>query len=237
MNRKYFFMLLFCISYSIHAIAQTDYYYYQGKKTALTLNSDKVCISIPKESDKTNERIKLNVQVLGTIKDENFDILVITRSDFERLTSMELWDEVVNTVILTSGYYTENKEEVIATPYLNARLNKEQDLGVLTSYAENYRLKIIWNSPLMPLWYVLALTQDSEKSTLECANELYESGHFASSLPDLVSFHSNEMTEVWSTTIATPEKTTETFNLYGRKQTSKAVRGVFIRNGRKVLMK
>ncbi len=36
MNRKYLFLLLVFISCSIHAMAQTDFYYYRGKKIPLT---------------------------------------------------------------------------------------------------------------------------------------------------------------------------------------------------------
>ena len=39
----------------------------------------------------------------------------------------------------------------------------------------------------MPLWYTLHVTPESDKSPLDIVNELYESGNFDSSEPDLVS--------------------------------------------------
>ena len=194
MNRKYLLILLFCISCSIHTIAQTDYYYYQGRKIPLTLNENKVCLSIPNDCDKTSTRIRANVQVLNTVKDETFDIVVITRADFEKLSSLEFWEEDAKSVILTSSYLTEDNHEVVASPYLNVRLLNEGDTDVLTSYVEQYKLRIVGKSAFMP-WYILSVTQDSEKSPLECANELYESGNFAASVPDLVSL-TREMDEM-----------------------------------------
>ena len=90
-NKNYLLMLLFCITCSTHAIAQTDYYYYQRKKISLTLNENKVCVSIPKECNLACERIYSNVQPLDMIRSEDFEMRVISRSDFEKLTSLDSW--------------------------------------------------------------------------------------------------------------------------------------------------
>ena len=100
---------------------------------------------------------------------------------------------------------------------------------MLTSYAEQYKLVIVSNSPLMPLWYILAVTPESEKSPLECANELYESGNFVSSVPDLASVIFPEIEyrpfveegKVWTIKViayswdTTPEEWTEYYYLEG----------------------
>ncbi len=167
---------------------ETDfYYYYNGNKIPLILNENKVVVSIPKDCAETSERIRANVQILTTVRDEIFDIFVISRSEFEKLTSMDSWEEDAKSVILTSIYFTEENIEVCASPYLNVRLKKEQDIDILNSYAEEYRLQIIRNVPLLPLWYILSLSLESEKNSVQCANELYETGLFAASVPDLVS--------------------------------------------------
>ena len=187
-SKKLLMMILFVISCSIHATAQTDYYYYKGKKIPLTLNDKKVCVSMSKDNKDVSERIRANVQVLSTIKDETYDIFVITQSDYEKLTSQDFWKEDAKSVIITSCFFTEDNEEVVASPYLNVELKTEEDIDLLTSYAEKYKLRFgIWHSSLMPLWYVLAITPDSEKNSVECANELYESRDFAVAVPDFCS--------------------------------------------------
>ena len=162
----------------------TAYYYYKGEKVPLTLNEKKICVSIPKDCGNIIERFLANTPTLDKIRDELFEIYLIRRSDYNKLTMLDFWAEDTKSVILTSSYYTENNEEICTTPYLDVRLKKEEDVDLLTSYAEQYKLNIVKNSPLMPLWYILNITPDSEKNTLECANALYESGDFAESVPD-----------------------------------------------------
>ncbi len=162
------------------------YYYYEGNKIPLTLNENKVVVSIPKDCGEITERFRANVQTLFMINDEAFDIYVIPQSEYEKLTTLDFWEKDAKSIVLTSSYFTESNEEVFATPYLNVKLKKEEDIDLLTSYAEQYKLTIVGNSAFMPLWYILAVNPESGKSPLECANELYESGNFVSSVPDLV---------------------------------------------------
>ena len=178
-------MILFVISCSIHATAQTDYYYYKGKKIPLTLNDKKVCVSMSKDNKDVSERIRANVLVLDTIRDEAFETYIITRSDFMKLNSRDFWEKDAKSVIVTSSYYTKNNKEVFASPYFYVKLKKEEDIDLLTSYAEKYRLEIVKQDSFMPLWYVLAVTKDCDIDVLECVNMLWESGDFAASEPDL----------------------------------------------------
>ena len=162
------------------------FYYYRGNKIPLTRNENTVIVSIPKENKEVSERIKTNVLTLASIWAEAYYIYAITRTEYEKLTLLDFWAEDSKSIILSSSYFTERNDEVYESPYLNVQLKKEEDIDLLTSYAEQYKLTIFGNSPLMPLWYILAVTPESEKSPLDCANELYESGNFASSAPDLV---------------------------------------------------
>lgn len=237
MKKKYFLLLLFCISCSIHSMGQTAFYYYKGNKVPLILNESKVCISIPKGDEKLGERILSNVESLQEVIDDAFDMFVITRQSFDKLTSQDFWEEDSKAVILTSCYFTENNEEVFATPYLNVRLNKEEDVDLLNKYAEEYRLNNCGNRPLMPLWYILSVTPDSGKSPLECANELYESGVFAASVPDLAANGLIDITEVRSFNSAPTDESSDIYDLSGRKQTTKPQKGIYIRDGKKVMVK
>ena len=176
--------ILLCLCFSI--MAQTDYYY-KGKKIPLTVNKDKVCVNVPKVGGKTSERIRANVKVLEQIKDETFDIFIVSHSDYEKLTFLDSWGKDAESVLLTPSYKTSNNAEVFLTPYLNLRLKKEEDIDILRSYAQDLGLEIIRQDPLMPLWYILSITSETGKNALEIANALWESGKFAASVPDLCS--------------------------------------------------
>lgn len=187
MSKRLCLMILFVFSCSIHVLAQNDFYYYKGMKMPLSLNEEKVVVSIPKSKAEICERIRANAKVLEKINDDIFDIFVISRSDFNNLTSLDSWSEDEKSMMITSSYFTERKAEVFASPYLNIQLKNEEDVNWLISYAEMYKLQIVRNMPLMPDWYILSVTPESEKSPLQCANELSESGMFSASVPDLCS--------------------------------------------------
>lgn len=180
-------LVLIIIIYTIPSVAQKDYYYYKGKRIPLYINENKVCVSVPKTDRLTREKILANVVVLDNIFDESFDISVIARSDYSKLIKLNYWKEDSRNAIVTSCYYTEDGTEVFASPYLNVKLNTEQDFDILNSSVESLGLKIVRNDTLMPLWYILSITKDCNKNTLECANILWESGKFAASVPDLCS--------------------------------------------------
>ena len=178
---------VFSNEYLQQAKGEKYFYYNKDTKIPLIQNKKKVVVSIPKDCETIGERILANTQVLGTIIDNDFfDIYVITRSDYEKLTSLDFWKEDSKSVILTSCYFTEKDEELYATPYLNVELKKEKDIDLLTSYTEEYGIKIVKRvSEWMPLWYILCVTPDCKISPLECANKLWESGDFAAAVPDL----------------------------------------------------
>lgn len=187
MFKKYLLIIILFISFSTHTIAQSDYYYYKGEKIPLIANEDKVGICIQKKRKDTRERILAKVNVLNQIIDDYYDIFIIFRSELEKLISCDFWKEDSKSVILTPSFRTTNSTEVFVTPYLNLRLKTEQDIELLTSYAEKYELKMVKQDPLMPLWYILAITQDCDKNPLEYANLLWESGKFAEATPDFCS--------------------------------------------------
>lgn len=215
-------------------IAQTDYYYHNGNKIPLILNENKVCVSIPKDCGIISEKIRANVQVIETIKDEFFDIFVIRRSDYEELESSDSLKDAAKSVIITNSYITTGGVEVFSTPYLGIKLKREEDIDILTSYAEQYRLRIVKNMPSMPLWYILSVTLECENSPLKCANELFESGYFAASVPDLASSHL--LTTVRSISTEKTDSFLETYNLQGQRING-LQKGLNIVEGKKVWVK
>ena len=170
----------------ISAVVQTYYFYYRDQKIPLTLNENIFCINIPKEHDEIRERVQGNVHILDSLRDKVFNSYIVTRTDYQRLTSQDFWKEDAKSVIVTASFFYENNKVVVLSPYISVKLKKEEDIDLLTSYAEKYRLIIDYNDDYMPLWYILHVSPESEKSPLDIANELHESGDFDSSEPDLV---------------------------------------------------
>lgn len=186
-SKKIILMILLLISCPIGIKAQTSYYYYKGKQIPLTLNESKVCVSIPKDKGDVSKEILKNIQVLDTIRDSYFDISIIQQSDFKQLSATTSWEKEAKSVMLSPCYRTKEGKEVFLTPYLNVRLKREQDISLLTSYSDRYGLRIVKQDSFMPLWYILSVSSNTGKNALDVANELWGSGYFAASAPDLSS--------------------------------------------------
>lgn len=169
------------------AIAQTSYYYYKGERIPLSINNNKICIIIPKAKGEVSKKLLKDISVLDIIKDDFFDISIIQQSDFKKLSSSKFWEKEARSILLSSCYITKEGQEVFLTPYLNVRLKREQDFNLLLSYAQKYGLKIFKHDSLMPLWFILSITSETGKNSLDVANALWESGKFAASVPDLPS--------------------------------------------------
>ena len=247
MNRKLILILLF-ITCSIHAVAQSDYYYdsYYGTKIPLILNENKVLVCIPDDCEKVCERILANVQPFYSVTEFlGFSYLFITRTDLERLASLDFWEEDSKSVIITPCYYRdydmieEGHRESFLTPFLQVTLKKEEDIDLLTSCAEKYKLKILGANPYYPLVYNLHVTLESKKNALECANEMYESGDFSSSQPDFIIPASGafEPNTIRSITSAMTEEPSMIYDLSGRSVQGTPKKGVYIQNGKKVVIK
>lgn len=190
MSRKQILSILLFIFCSTNVMAQADFYYYNGNKIPITLNENKVCISIPKECDNISQKIQRKANILSTVADGAFDIFVIAKSDYEILRAQDSWQEDSKSVIITPSCFLNENTEAVVTPYLNVELKKEQDLDMLNSFVLDNNLKIKGHTPNLPLWYILSVTPESEKNPLEYANLLFESGNYVASVPDFVTFQS-----------------------------------------------
>ena len=241
-GRTFILTLLLLIICSLHATAQTeDFYYYSSGKIPLTLNENKIAINIPKENEAITERICKNVQILFKTEHEirgvtYFDVIALTRSEYERLTSMDFWEEDAKSVILTNFFFTENNAEVMLNPILSVQLKKSEDTGLLATYVERYKIRNlgkIWQ--YLPLVYTMIVTPESVKSSLDIANEMHESGDFAWATPDFSEWTGPDETQVRGITNATLEKTSRLFDLLGRPVKDAPTHGIYVKDGRKVI--
>ena len=187
-RKKLILIISLLFSFSMGIIAQTSYYYYKGNRIPLTVNNDKVCVSISKnQRDVVSKEVLRGINVLDTIRDEDFDISIIKKSDLNNLSASNSWKKEAKPILLSPGYRTKEGKEVFLTPYLNVRLKREQDIDLLSSYAEKYGLRIVKKDFFLPLWYILSISSVTGKNSLDIANALWESGDFAASVPDLSS--------------------------------------------------
>ena len=91
------------------------------------------------------------------------------------------------------------------------------------------------------MWYILCVTPETGKNPLLCANEIWESGDFAHSVPDLADLGSLLIEDISSvgtvTTYNGKSSRTETFDLQGRRLADEPRKGLYIRDGKKMVVK
>ena len=243
MKKELLLSLLLCILCSTHTTAQTYYYDGWGTKINITLNEDRFLVNVLKDSDnwtEIRERICANVQPLFENPDDlYFYAVYISRKDFDKLTSLDFWEEDSKSVIVTPGFFEEgDKTEKIFYPGLLVNLYKAEDIDLLTPYIEKYNLKIVrkmewpWDNTVTCF---LNLTIDSEIGAIECANEIFESGNFDYSVPNVGEprWGGFEPTAVPEITSSPTETSSEVYDLQGRKLTSKPAKGIYIQQGKK----
>ena len=112
MSKKVIFIILLLISCSTGVIAQTSYYYYKGGKIPLSLNNNKVCVSVPKTKGEVSRELMKGINVLDTIKDDVFDISIIQQADLKRLSSSKAWEKEAKTFFISPSYITGEGKEV-----------------------------------------------------------------------------------------------------------------------------
>lgn len=185
--------MILCITGT--AFSQNTYYYYDGQKVPLEINSNRASIFIPtgtSASDLTYIKSLASEKYLMEDDYGNYNISVIDLKTVTPLSNMTQYETVVKSLQqkglsscwVTPIYKDAQDEEIIATDYLYVKLKSSNDYNLLSSKAQQYQLVIDEVDEFMPLWYTLRVTAQSNKSSIEIANLLYESGLFASAVPD-----------------------------------------------------
>jgi len=237
-RRFYLLLTVAFVLCSYNAMAQTEYYHYRvGKKLGLTLNESKLGLNVPKENKELNECIKANAQILLSGYDNVTNSYYITRADYEKIASLDIWKEYSKSVILTRCFFQEDGLEVFESAKIDLGLKREEDVDLLNYYIDKYKLRIRRHVDYMPLSYGLAITVDSGIGALECENTLYETGYF--SWVELCLAYKLELDGQESSGITTPKKeeSSAVFDLQGRRVQGEPRKGVYVSGGRKYVVR
>jgi len=165
-------VLLFTIK-SINA--QTPYYYYyEGEKQYLTLDTTKLNIKVLGE-------VPLGQSYIKSYKNLQKNLIRI-----ELKTEKQSYIQIVNELRKQSNIITVNPNYI--TPYNDTlgmssrfyiRLKQADDYQLLVNLAKQKNVKIVRQDPYMPLWFYLDCTKNTLDNTMNTANSFYETGIFS----------------------------------------------------------
>ena len=184
-----FLTLIFvCIS----AVCQEHYYYYNGEKRFIEVDSSKASVIIPINGSENMPQTLSSLLQAGYAKSDtagSYRIVYVnlnnnvTESN-TALLSEQLYNNSDENIFIYPSYKTSSIDEMYLTNYINVRLKTASDVQLLDSIAGVYGLEIEQTYEYLPLWYTLSITSQTEMSTLETANAIYETGLFQSVSPD-----------------------------------------------------
>jgi subtilisin family serine protease len=182
--------------------AQTPYYYYyEGKKQFLSLNTGCAFISLkdqqlPADIKQRNVRVK-------ELKSDKSDKKqyqkqkrknrFYTEINFEDKMSDEQYLKLLadiknkNKDIIISPYFKIKDNDTIGlSNFFYVKLKSIADTTLLTQLAVQTSCIIIEQDAFMPQWFVLSTAEISEHNAMECSNIFYESGLFLAAEPNLM---------------------------------------------------
>ncbi|MDR2653647.1 MAG: S8 family serine peptidase [Prevotellaceae bacterium] len=177
------------------------YYYYDGKKQYLTLNTEYAFLSLEEASisDSINQlavdikdirsdntankqyrskqgknRFCTELKFQGNLTKEQYLAKI---ADIKRLHSK---------AIVSPYFKMGNDDKIGLSNFFYVKLKSESDTVLLEKMAMQKKCTIIEQDQFMPLWFVLSTTELSEFNAMEMANIFYESGHFTTAEPNLM---------------------------------------------------
>ncbi len=173
--------------------AQDYYYYYKGSRIPLTMDNTTINLTVTK-----------NFQadfIVGTSIDscwftsisaddstlQGYVMLNDSLSYSEYCYILDSIRTIDGTITVNPSFITSQNVRIGMSPFLYVKLKNPEDLLLLSELADKYHLKIVEQNHFMPLWYTLKCSKQTHENTLQLANHLYESGLFASSVPDFLS--------------------------------------------------
>ena len=197
-------LLLFTFLFASVSNGQSEYYYYyKGGKIGLELNTSTFNVSVFQNFQKDNLRdFKLKAYNLdkdvsqhkvSSLKYAEIEFQIVP-SDAEYFKQLDAIKKTQNIRTVYPSFLSENGTEIGLSDYIYVKLQSAGDYRELEKKALEYDLTIVEQNKYMPLWYTLRCTENTDFSSLEVANRIFESELFASSVPDLMTYDDIECT-------------------------------------------
>lgn len=206
-SRKYMMgtlLLMFTFLFASISIGQSEYYYYyKGGKISLDLNTEKVNISVFQNFQKDNLRA-LKLKAYNLDKDLSQNKVSSLRyaeiefetsySDAEYFKKLEEIKKTQDVRTVYPSFLSADGTEIGLSDYIYVKLKSSADYSDIERKAAEYDLVIVEQNKYMPLWYTLRCSENTEFSSLEVANRMFETDLFASSVADLMTSDDIECT-------------------------------------------
>lgn len=191
-NKIYISILAFL--FSILGYAQSDYFYYYNNNK-IFLNLDRSSVTLITETDFLKSSVNtLNLKDFN-LEQENLNTnYKFSKTEFQQTPNIIEYFQKINLLNSNSKIIKANPnftntigQKFGLSNYLYIKLKNSSDYQLLVSKSQEKNIVIVEQNQFMPLWFTLKITKNTVGNTLEVANQLYETGLFASCQPDFLS--------------------------------------------------
>lgn len=177
------------------------YYYANGEKHYLELNTNYVFVSVEEESDIAPLKLLRNCRVNDSRIIETHSVLTRSANVERKWVEVEFHENMnydqykeslenlrgINEDMIVSPYFRNSLNDRIGlSNYFYVKLKQQGDSIILKDIAIKTNTNIIGANAYQPLWYVLEVSSRTDKNSLEMANYYHESGLFEYAEPDLM---------------------------------------------------
>jgi len=167
------------------------YYYYKGNKVNLQLDKGSINLKVSEKflNEKQVRAIgKLDFDEYNSEKGIKYATIVYSKkiTDKEYFNKANDLKKLTNVITVNPSFIGQNGIKIGMSDYLYIKLKKKTDINLLQSVANKHNLTIVERNRYMPLWYTLRCTKSTVGNTMQVANSIFETGYFASSIPDLL---------------------------------------------------
>lgn len=193
-------VLLFCESQI--GLAQSPYYYLKGKRIPLRVDQSKHYILLKAttsrnrvsetalDHDATVRQFKplssfANLDLERGLPDPrpNWAVIVGAETATDALKNTAIGPEIL---YIAPFFLTPDGATLGTSHLIYVKLRDKKDRDALKKIAAEYKVQLLGNNRLMPLWHTLACTNETGKNALEVANKLHESDLFEIAQPDFL---------------------------------------------------
>ncbi len=171
---KLFSIIILSLFVCINSHAENHYYYYYGEKVPLTVDESHVVAITPKQE---------GADVNAALSSSDFITVSDSRSDIKVYNSAVARKVVTESSCFHECYTSSKNEMIIPNGYIYIKLKQSSDISLIHSLSEKYHYQLIEQNDFMPLWYTVMVRPESGASSVSIANQLYETGLFASCCP------------------------------------------------------
>lgn len=172
--------------YDIYKELPTKYYWYRNEKITMIPVKSKSFILIDTNLCDKDKLPKADFKPyeLGNISSDKTKHLQY--ATLNKRFNPELYKE--DGIVYHSPFYIvgEDTEALGVSNLFYVKLKSRGDFGKLEELAKEYKVEILGDNKLLPLWFTLSCDKESAGDAIDMANAFYESGLFEQAEPDIM---------------------------------------------------